>query len=101
MQLHAFSRHNQTVHAAFFGSDTISVLSTTSFAGIIVFCSYILAVLIPNLAVCVRRLHDIGKSGWYFLVILIPSLGQVILFIWFCTNSEVGANKWGDNPKEK
>lgn len=60
---------------------------------------YSLAAFIPSLAVSVRRLHDIGKSGWYYLLGLIPLLGAIVLLVWFCTEGEYGANKWGENPK--
>lgn len=61
---------------------------------------YLLALIIPGLAVAVRRLHDIGKSGWMFLIILIPFVGAVWLLVLFCTDSQEGENKWGQNPKE-
>lgn len=61
---------------------------------------YTLAVLIPSLAVCVRRLHDVGKSGWMYLICLIPVVGWIWLIILFCTDSQKGSNKWGNNPKE-
>ena len=57
-----------------------------------------LAVLIPGLALCVRRLHDTGRSGWYYLFILLPVVGQILLLIWFCGDS-TGTNRWGPNPK--
>ena len=60
---------------------------------------YSLAIFIPSLAVCVRRLHDIGRSGWWYLIGLVPVVGWIILIIWFCTDSQPGANKWGENPK--
>ncbi|WP_368234144.1 DUF805 domain-containing protein [Anaerotruncus rubiinfantis] len=44
---------------------------------------YSLAALIPGIAICIRRLHDIGKSGWYWLVGLIPLVGWIILIVWF------------------
>ena len=59
-----------------------------------------LALFIPSLAVSVRRLHDIGKSGWMYLLILIPIVGAIILLVWFCQDSQPGENKWGANPKE-
>ena len=59
-----------------------------------------LALFIPSLAVSVRRLHDIGKSGWTYLLILIPIVGAIILLVWFCQDSQPGENKWGANPKE-
>jgi uncharacterized membrane protein YhaH (DUF805 family) len=60
---------------------------------------YSLAIFIPSLAVCVRRLHDIGRSGWWYLIGLIPVIGWILLIVWFCTDSQPGANKWGPNPK--
>jgi len=61
---------------------------------------YGLVIIVPSLAVCIRRLHDIGKSGWFYLIGLIPLVGFIILLVWFCTNSQAGENKWGVNPKE-
>lgn len=54
---------------------------------------------IPSLSLCIRRLHDIGKSGWCYLTGLIPLVGVFILIIWFCRDSD-GANQWGQNPKD-
>lgn len=61
---------------------------------------YVLAVFIPGLAVAVRRLHDVGKSGWMFLIVLIPLLGAIWLLVLMLTDSQHGTNKWGKNPKE-
>lgn len=60
---------------------------------------YLLVVLIPSLAVAVRRLHDIGKSGWNYFFGLIPIVGTILLLVWFCTEGELGSNKWGGDPK--
>lgn len=60
---------------------------------------YSIATLIPSLAVSIRRLHDIGKSGWNYLISIIPFVGPIILLIWMLTDSESGENKWGPNPK--
>ena len=58
-----------------------------------------LALLVPGLALCWRRLHDIGKPGtWYFLV-LIPLVGVILLVVWFCQDSQPGENQFGPNPK--
>ena len=62
---------------------------------------YLLGMLIPSLAVIVRRLHDIGKSGWLFFLILVPIFGIILLFVWFCTEGERRENKWGPDPKEE
>lgn len=68
----------------------------------LVYLAYLwsLAVFIPSLAVSVRRLHDIGRSGWWLLLSLIPLVGAIILIIWHCTDSQPGANQYGPNPKE-
>ena len=60
---------------------------------------YSLVVLIPGIALGVRRLHDIGKSGWWCLLSLLPVVGNLILMIWFCRDSQPGKNQWGYSPK--
>jgi uncharacterized membrane protein YhaH (DUF805 family) len=64
-----------------------------------VYVLYALAVFLPGLAVAVRRLHDVGKSGWFFLIILIPFIGAIWLLVLFFTDSNPGINKYGPNPK--
>jgi uncharacterized membrane protein YhaH (DUF805 family) len=59
---------------------------------------FYLAILIPGLAVMVRRFHDSGKSGWFFLLAFIP-LGSLVLFVFTLLDSEPNTNKWGPNPK--
>ena len=61
---------------------------------------YTLAVFIPGLAVAVRRLHDVGKSGWMFFIGLIPLVGTIWLLVLMVKDSQQGTNKWGENPKE-
>jgi uncharacterized membrane protein YhaH (DUF805 family) len=60
---------------------------------------YDLAVLIPGLAVAVRRLHDTDRSGWWFLLVLIPLVGPIVLLVFACLDSQPGPNKYGPNPK--
>ena len=57
------------------------------------------AVLVPSLAVAVRRMHDLGKSGWSLLVGLIPFVGGIIVLIWMCSDSEPRPNQYGPSPK--
>jgi uncharacterized membrane protein YhaH (DUF805 family) len=59
---------------------------------------YILAACIPCLSLGVRRLHDQGKSGWWWLLGFVPILNLVLIVFWFL-NSDPGANKYGPNPK--
>lgn len=61
---------------------------------------YSLVVVIPSLAVCVRRLHDIGKSGWWIFVAIVPFVGALILFLFAIRDSQPGVNQYGPNPKE-
>jgi len=60
---------------------------------------YYLAVLIPGLAVSVRRLHDIGKNGWTLLLSLIPLIGPIWIIVLMIIDSNPGENKYGPNPK--
>lgn len=60
---------------------------------------YALFVLIPGLAVSVRRLHDVGKSGWMILVALIPLIGAIWLLVLYVTAGDQGDNKYGPDPK--
>lgn len=61
---------------------------------------YALATLIPGYAVAVRRLHDVGKSGWMFFIALIPLIGLIWLLVLMVTDSNAGENQYGQNPKE-
>lgn len=60
---------------------------------------YLLALLIPGIAVSVRRLHDIGRSGWWFLINLIPIVGALIYLFFTVKDSKPGDNAYGANPK--
>ena len=59
---------------------------------------YLLAMLIPSLAVTVRRLHDINKSGWWILLYFIPVLGDIVLFIFTVLKGTPGDNRYGPDP---
>ncbi len=59
---------------------------------------YALGVLVPTLALTVRRLHDAGQSGWMYLLSLVP-LANIAVFVFTVLDSQPGANKWGPNPK--
>lgn len=61
---------------------------------------YTLAMLIPGIAVAVRRLHDVNKSGWFFLIALVPLIGGIWLLILFCSEGTKGANNYGTDPKD-
>lgn len=61
---------------------------------------YSLAVLIPAIAVSVRRLHDTDRSGWWLLIALIPIIGAIVLLVFMVQDSKPGQNQFGSNPKE-
>ncbi len=57
-----------------------------------------LALILPGLAVAVRRLHDIDKSGWWLLIGLVPVIGWLFVIIWACTKGSLGPNRFGPDP---
>ncbi len=62
---------------------------------------YILAVFIPGIAVAIRRLHDIGKSGWMLLLALIPIIGGIWLIVLMVREGDRGDNQYGPDPKPR
>ena len=61
---------------------------------------YGLAVLIPTLAVTVRRLHDIDRTGWWIFINLIPLIGSIVLLVFALTPGTPGSNRFGPDPKQ-
>ena len=74
--------------------------SFVSYIPMVLYLLYGLFILIPSFTVSVRRLHDIGKSGWWILIGLIPLIGSIILLVWYCTEGQRCENEWGPDPKE-
>jgi uncharacterized membrane protein YhaH (DUF805 family) len=64
----------------------------------VLYVLYLLAIIVPTIAVTIRRLHDSDKSGWWILIGLIPFGGLVVL-VFMCLDSTRGANRWGISPK--
>jgi uncharacterized membrane protein YhaH (DUF805 family) len=60
---------------------------------------YSLAVLLPGIAVTVRRLHDTGRSGWWILIVLVPLVGTIVLLIFMVMDSQPAPNAYGPSPK--
>jgi uncharacterized membrane protein YhaH (DUF805 family) len=85
-------------------AQSISVLepehSSSGNLGRLLVLLYLLATFIPLLAVMVRRLHDIGKSGWWIFISLIPIAGYIWLIVLLCTDGDAGDNLYGPNPKK-
>jgi uncharacterized membrane protein YhaH (DUF805 family) len=77
----------------------LGIRSVSNGLGQILYIVLILAVLVPSLAVAVRRLHDTGRSGWWILIGLIPIIGAIVLIVFYVQDSEPGANEHGPSPK--
>ncbi|MDD3116358.1 MAG: DUF805 domain-containing protein [Victivallaceae bacterium] len=71
------------------------LLSSPGIIGVI----YGFAVLIPSIAVSVRRLHDINRTGWWLLIGLIPLVGTIVMLIFMVTDGTTGDNQYGADPK--
>src|SRR5207245_9997898 len=74
------------VDAILFGGNSRPVSSIVS-----------LAILLPGIAVSVRRLHDLDRSGWWYLLVLIPVVGWIVLLVWFIGRGTVGSNRLGSD----
>jgi uncharacterized membrane protein YhaH (DUF805 family) len=57
-----------------------------------------LANFLPSISVLVRRLHDTGRSGWWYWIALVPLVGPILLLIWLCTRGTFGGNEYGPDP---
>ncbi|MFD3540115.1 DUF805 domain-containing protein [Streptomyces sp. NPDC058662] len=68
-------------------------------AAMILYYVYVLAVAVPGIALAVRRLHDTGKSGWWYFVVLIPLVGAIWLIVLMATEGTPQANEYGPSPK--
>ena len=64
-----------------------------------IYVLFMIALLIPTFAVTFRRLHDIGKSGWWWLIMFIPLAGVIWFLVLLCTDSNPGDNKYGPSQK--
>ncbi len=83
----------------FMGSMLVSVAEEVGgYIFAIMFAGLFLGFIVPFLACAVRRLHDTGKSGWFLLLYFVP-FGGLILLIFYCIDSDHGANQYGPNPK--
>ena len=77
----------------------VSLVCMIPYVGQVIGGLYMIAVLVPTLALMVRRLHDLGKDWYYIFFALIHLAVQIILLVWFCTDSQSGENEFGKNPK--
>jgi uncharacterized membrane protein YhaH (DUF805 family)/cold shock CspA family protein len=86
---------------AFFALLVVGILADTGNEPIFTYgliASFWLATFIPNLALTIRRQHDIGLSGWFYLLIFIPYIGGMIIFVFTLIPSQKHDNQWGPVP---
>ena len=69
--------------------------------GFVLYCLYSLMIIIPSLAVTVRRLHDVNKSGWFYFIVFIPLIGVFWLLVLLATEGDAGPNQYGEDPKNQ
>ncbi len=89
-----FSLFNLIAMAALF----LIGIAISENTAIFLLCGYILFILIPSISVTVRRLHDAGFSGGFYLLNFIPYIGGLIVLVLMCLDSK-GENEYGPNPK--
>ena len=77
----------------------LNVVDSIAHLGGILGGLFSLAMLLPNLGVAVRRLHDINRSGWWILIAFVPLVGAILLIYWYAQPGTSGANQFGPDPK--
>lgn len=77
----------------------LGIRSVSSSLGQILYVVLVLAIVVPSIAVGVRRLHDTGRSGWWILIGLVPIIGAIVLIVFYVQDSAPGANEYGPSPK--
>ncbi|MBT3153223.1 DUF805 domain-containing protein [Streptomyces sp. CHD11] len=77
----------------------LSIIDMVALGANVLVPLYSLAVLLPNLGVTVRRLHDTGRSGWWCLIALVPVVGVIVLIVFLATEGNQAGDKYGPNPK--
>lgn len=77
----------------------LAILRSLSDLFNVVYLLFALAMVIPSIALATRRLHDIGKSGWLLLLAFVPIIGNIVLLVFYLTDSNRGSNKYGISEK--
>lgn len=96
----AFDFNTRSTRAEFWWYTLFEILTAFAIAIILPFLSplYTLVLMIPSIAVAIRRLHDINKSGWWLLLIFVPLIGAIVLLIFMIKESQQAENQWGSLP---
>lgn len=80
-------------------SIVLQIVDAVLGAGKLLSLLYSLAVFLPSIAVIVRRLHDTGRSGWWYFIGLIPFVGWIVMLVFLCSEGDTGPNRYGEDPK--
>jgi uncharacterized membrane protein YhaH (DUF805 family) len=68
-------------------------------AGSVLYVIVVLGLALPNIAVTIRRFHDLDRSGWWYFLGFVPLIGGIIILIWFCSPGTAGPNRYGLDPR--
>ena len=89
------------VSFALFIADTLTGNSSTfGWLGGLLETLFTLATIIPSLALSVRRLHDINRTGWWLLLLFVLVIGWIVLIVWAIERGDEGPNKYGPDPRQ-
>lgn len=77
----------------------VAIIDSVVGANMIIYGLYFLAIIVPCIALTVRRLHDIGKSGWWYFIGLVPLIGGIWLIVLMATEGQPQPNQYGPSPK--
>jgi uncharacterized membrane protein YhaH (DUF805 family) len=97
-----FALVNAIICVVIYGGALLAFAAGQRMAGValsLVYIVYALAILVPGLAVSVRRLHDTNKSGWWLLIGLVPFIGGLVLLVFMVIEGDPGPNLYGPSPK--
>lgn len=78
---------------------TAMIIDNILGTGFLFYAIVALGTFLPSLAVGIRRLHDTNRSGWWYLICLIPLIGPILLIIWLATETKQESNQWGKPAK--
>tara|TARA_B100001115_G_C15819544_1_gene407311 strand:- start:487 stop:747 length:261 start_codon:yes stop_codon:yes gene_type:complete len=59
---------------------------------------FVIAIIVPSIAVTIRRLHDLDRTGWWYLISIVPLVGPLVLLIFLCLPGTDGNNRFGPDP---
>lgn len=98
-QFWLFTLIYMVLYQVILATDVMTGMYSEEFQAGLASTMFSLGLLIPSLALSVRRLHDIGKSGWWLLLWLVPIVGWIVLIVFYVLDSEKEENQYGISPK--